>query len=56
MLKPYMKRRREVCAELGPNNKYRVTFLGLNEARLQVFRYGAKEDDAAPERKLVRRE
>jgi hypothetical protein len=43
-------------AELGPNNKYRVEFLGLKEARLQVFRYGAKENDAAPGLKLVRRE
>jgi hypothetical protein len=43
-------------AELGPNNKYRVAFLGPKEARLQVFRYGAKENDAAPGLKLVRRE
>jgi hypothetical protein len=43
-------------AELGPNNKYRVTFLGTKEARLQVFRYGAKEDDAAPGVELIRRE
>jgi len=43
-------------AELGPNNKYRVTFLGPKEARLQVFRYGAKEDDAAPGVELIRRE
>jgi len=43
-------------AELGPNNRYRVTFLGPKEARLQVFRYGAKENDAAPGLKLIRRE
>ena len=42
--------------ELGPNNKYRVAFLRPKEARLQVFRYGAKENDAAPGLKLVRRE
>ena len=38
------------------NNKYRVAFLGPKEGRLQVFRYGAKENDAAPGLKLVRRE
>ena len=43
-------------AELGPNNKYHVTFLGPKQARLQVFRYGAKEDDAAPGVELRRRE
>ncbi len=42
-------------AELGPNNKYRVTFLGPKEARLQVFRYGAKENDNAPGLRLIRR-
>ena len=41
--------------ELGPNNKYRVQFVGSNEARLQVFRYGAKEDDSVPGLKLIRR-
>jgi len=24
--------------ELGPNNKYRVTFVGANEARLEIIR------------------
>ncbi len=48
--------RKHGSAELGPNNKYRVTFLGLKEARLQVFRYGAEENDAAPGVKLVRRQ
>jgi hypothetical protein len=43
-------------AELGPNNKYRVTFMGRTEARLQVFRYGAKEDASAPVLKLIRHE
>ena len=43
-------------ADLGPNNSYRVAFLGPKEARLQVFRYGAKENDAAPGLQLIRRE
>jgi hypothetical protein len=42
--------------ELGPNNRYRVTFTGPKEARLQVFRHGAREDNSQPGLKLVRRE
>lgn len=42
--------------ELGPNNRYRVTFIGPKEARLQIFRYGAKENDSQPGLKLSRRE
>ena len=41
--------------ELGPNNKYRVTFLGPTQARLQVFRHGANEDSSAPGFILTRR-
>jgi hypothetical protein len=48
--------RRHGSAELGPNNKYRVAFLRPKEARLQVFRYGSKENGAAPGLKLIRRE
>jgi hypothetical protein len=48
--------KRHGSPELGPNNRYRVTFIGPNEARLQVFRYGAPENDAQPGLKLIRRE
>ena len=41
--------------ELGPNNKYRMTFLGPTQARLQIFRYGAKEDPSAAGFILTRR-
>lgn len=30
--------------ELGPNNKYRVEFVGANEARIQIIRDKPQED------------
>jgi hypothetical protein len=43
-------------SELGPNNRYRVTFLGPREARLQISRDHEKEDPSQAGLKLVRRE
>jgi hypothetical protein len=40
--------------ELGPNNKYRVDFVGAKEARLRILRDKAREDDSIL--KLTRRE
>ena len=42
------------CTELGPNNKYRVDFVGGNEARLRILKDQTKEGD--PGLKLTRRE
>ena len=39
--------------ELGPNNKYRVTFAAANEARLWILREKTKEDGSGL--KLTRR-
>jgi hypothetical protein len=40
--------------ELGPNNKYRMTFLGPNEARLEIVSPQRKEDGSSRV-KLTRR-
>src|SRR5262249_1141974 len=42
------------CTELGPNNKYRVDFVGAKETRLRIVRDQATED--TPSLTLVRRE
>jgi hypothetical protein len=47
--------KRHGSPELGPNNRYRVAFMGRNEARLQVFRYGERESDSQSGLKLIRR-
>jgi hypothetical protein len=39
-------------SELGPNNKYRVDFVGANEARIQIIKDQPQEDDVF---KLTRR-
>lgn len=40
--------------ELGPNNSYRVTFIGPKKARLQIFKGQEKENNSQAE--LTRRE
>jgi hypothetical protein len=42
--------------ELGPDNRYRVTFLGPKEARLQIFRDQAKQNESQPGLTLIRRD
>lgn len=42
--------------ELGPNNKYRVNFMGAKEARLKILADHAEENDAQPGLKLTMRE
>ena len=41
--------------ELGPNNKYRVDFVGTNEARLKILK-DQSQGDESPGLKLTRRE
>ena len=42
--------------ELGPNIRYRVDFVGSNEARLRILRDDPKEDNPGSGLKLTRRE